>query len=78
MPAESSPAEELAGTFARMSGLLLTDQTLEPAPNTITSPAADTIAGSMGSGVSMFDPGGERTGGRRGLVGPMNWECVPF
>jgi GAF domain-containing protein len=59
--AESGPAEELSGVFARMSGLLLTEQTVSTALKTITSLAADTIAGSAGSGVSLLDAGGERT-----------------
>jgi GAF domain-containing protein len=59
--AETGPAEELTGVFARMSGLLLSEQTVETALKTITSLAADTIAGSAGSGVSLLDPGGERT-----------------
>jgi GAF domain-containing protein len=59
--AESRPAEELTGAFARMSGLLLTEQTVDTALNTITSLAADTIAGSAGSGVSLLDAGSQRT-----------------
>lgn len=59
--ADAGPAEELAGAFARMSGLLLTQQTVDTALGTITSLAADTIAGSVGAGVSLLDAGGERT-----------------
>jgi GAF domain-containing protein len=44
-----------------MSGLLLTEHTVDTALNTITSLATDTIAGSVGSGVSLLDPGGRRT-----------------
>jgi GAF domain-containing protein len=56
-----SPREELTGAFARMSGLLLTEQTVETALNTITALAVDTLAGSSGSGVSLLNSGGERT-----------------
>jgi GAF domain-containing protein len=58
--AESGPAEELAGIFARVSGLLLTEQTVDTALSTITSLAAESVAGSTGSGVSLLDPGGGR------------------
>jgi GAF domain-containing protein len=61
MTAEPGPADELVGVFARMSGLLLTEQTVDTALNTITSLAIDTIAGSAGSGVSLLDRGGRRT-----------------
>jgi GAF domain-containing protein len=59
--AESSPVEELAGAFARMSGLLLTEQTVDTAIHTITALAADTIAETAGSGVSLLDSNGKRT-----------------
>ena len=56
-----SPADELAGAIARMSGVLLTDQTVSTALDTITSLAIDTIAGSTGSGVSLLSAAGRRT-----------------
>jgi GAF domain-containing protein len=58
---ESGAAEELASVFARMSGLLLTEQTVATALDIITSLAVDTIVGSAGSGVSLLDAAGERT-----------------
>ena len=57
---EMSPADELVGAFARVSGLLLTDQTVATALETITSLAIDTIAGSTGSGVSLLSTAGRR------------------
>jgi GAF domain-containing protein len=60
MPASGS-ADELAGIFARMSGLLLTEGTVETALRLITSLATDTIAGSDGAGVTLLDSSGRRT-----------------
>lgn len=54
------PAEELVGMFARMSGMLLTETTVAGALSTVTSLAAGTIAGSVGSGISLLDPEGRR------------------
>jgi GAF domain-containing protein len=56
----TSPADELAGAVARVSGLLLTDQTVATALETITSLAMDTIGGSTGSGVSLLSVDGRR------------------
>jgi GAF domain-containing protein len=58
--AEVDPAEELAAIFARTSGMLLTETTVATALSTVTSLAADTIAGSTGSGVSLLDSNGRR------------------
>jgi GAF domain-containing protein len=58
--ASPGPAEELAAVFARMSGMLLTDQAVATALEAITSLATDTLAGSRGSGVSLLDAAGER------------------
>jgi transcriptional regulator with GAF, ATPase, and Fis domain len=60
MPATGS-ADELAGVFARMSGVLLTEGTVETALRLITSLATDTIAGSDGAGVTLLDSSGTRT-----------------
>jgi GAF domain-containing protein len=54
------PADELAGIFASLSGLLLTQQTVDTALADITSLAVDTLAGSSGSGVSLLDSAGKR------------------
>jgi transcriptional regulator with GAF, ATPase, and Fis domain len=59
--ADPSPAEELAGVFARMSGVLLSEATVATALSTVTSLAIDTIAGSSGSGISLLDSNGSRT-----------------
>jgi GAF domain-containing protein len=58
--AQPGPAEELAGVFASLSGMLLTRQTVETALETITSLAVDTIPGSSGAGISLLDPAGQR------------------
>jgi GAF domain-containing protein len=47
--------EELAGVFARMSGLLLTEETVETALGVLSSLAQETVPGSTGAGVSMVD-----------------------
>ncbi len=52
--------DELAGAFARMSGLLLTHETVETALGLLSALAHETIAGSAGAGVSIVD-GGRRT-----------------
>ena len=44
MTVDPSPAEELAGVFARMSGVLLSEATVATALATVTSLAVDTIA----------------------------------
>lgn len=58
---DSGSVDELAVIFARMSGLLLTDQTVQTAVATVTSLAAETMAGSAGSGVSLLDAERRRT-----------------
>jgi GAF domain-containing protein len=52
--------DELAGVFARMSGLLLTEETVESALGVLSSLAQETVPGSTGGGVSVVD-GGRRT-----------------
>jgi GAF domain-containing protein len=59
--ADPSPAEELAGVFARFSGVLLSEATVATALSTVTSLAIDTIAGSSGSGITLLDSNGRRT-----------------
>jgi transcriptional regulator with GAF, ATPase, and Fis domain len=58
--ADSSPADELVKVFARMAGILLTEETVASALSTVTSLAADTITGSAGAGVSLLDSTGRR------------------
>jgi GAF domain-containing protein len=52
--------DELAGVFARMSGLLLTEETVETALGLLSSLAQETVHGSCGAGVSVME-GGRRT-----------------
>jgi GAF domain-containing protein len=56
-----TPVDELAGVYARMSGLLLSEQTVSSALELITSLARDTLAGSVGSGVTLLNGDGEPT-----------------
>ena len=60
MTVDPAAADELAAIFARVSGLLLTEQTVDTALHTITALAVDTIAGSAGSGVTLTNPRGQR------------------
>jgi GAF domain-containing protein len=50
----------LAGVFAHLSGILLTESTVATALQTVTSLAADTITGSIGAGISLLDTDGKR------------------
>jgi GAF domain-containing protein len=54
------PADEMVGLFARLSGMLLTEQTVDSALALITSLAKDTLAGSTGSGITLMTVTGER------------------
>lgn len=53
--------DELTAVHARLSGILLTEQTMETALPLITSLARDTLAGSVGSGVTLLTRGGKPT-----------------
>ncbi len=64
----SSPSEsnapltaELAQVFARMSGLLLSTETVATALALITAVAKQTVPGTTGAGITLVDPNGERT-----------------
>jgi GAF domain-containing protein len=50
----------LAGVFAHLSGILLTEETVASALEILTSLAADTIANSVGAGISLLDVAGKR------------------
>ncbi len=52
--------DELAGVFARMSGLLLTEETVETSLSLLSALAHETVPGSCGAGVSVIE-GGRRT-----------------
>jgi GAF domain-containing protein len=54
-----SVGDELAAVHARLSGILLTEQTMETALHLITSLAKDTVAGSLGSGVTLMGADGQ-------------------
>jgi GAF domain-containing protein len=54
-----SVGDELAAVHARLSGILLTQQTMETALQLITSLARDTLPGSLGSGVTLMRADGQ-------------------
>jgi GAF domain-containing protein len=53
-----SVGDELAAVYARLSGTLLNEQTVDTALHLITSLARDTLAGSLGSGVTLLSADG--------------------
>lgn len=53
-------AEELGRVYARMSGFVLSQETVATAVNLVTSLALDTIVGAAGSGVTLVDAEGRR------------------
>jgi GAF domain-containing protein len=55
--------DELAGVFARMSGLLLSEETVDTALRLLSSLAQDTVPGSSGAGVSIIDERRRRSSG---------------
>src|SRR5215218_8011290 len=56
-------ADELAGVFARMSGLLLSEETVETALGVLSSLAQETVPGSTGAGVSIMERRRRRSSG---------------
>lgn len=54
-------AAELSAVFARMSDFLLSEETVATALRLVTALAKDTIPGTIGSGVSLFDERGRKT-----------------
>jgi GAF domain-containing protein len=56
-------ADELAGIFARMSGLLLSEETVDTALGVLSSLAHETVSGSSGAGVSLIDRRRRRSSG---------------
>jgi GAF domain-containing protein len=54
-------AEELSAVFARMSGLLLSEETVDTALRLVTSLATDTVPGAVGAGVTLVGGAGRRT-----------------
>ncbi|MGH3503336.1 MAG: GAF and ANTAR domain-containing protein [Nocardioidaceae bacterium] len=58
MTSELPPADELSVVYARMSGLLLSQETVDTALGLVTSLATETIAGTIGAGVTLVDAHG--------------------
>ncbi|MGY1634689.1 GAF domain-containing protein [Geodermatophilus sp. SYSU D01186] len=56
-------ADELSAVFARMSGLLLSEETVASALALVSSLALDTVPGAAGAGVSVIDERGRRSSG---------------
>jgi GAF domain-containing protein len=56
-------ADELSAVFARMSGLLLSHETVTTALGLVTTLAVETVPGSSGAGVTVVDELGRRTWG---------------
>ena len=57
-------ADELATVFARMSGMLLSDETVATVISTVTSLAAEALPATVGAGVTLVDGRGrKRTAG---------------
>jgi len=54
-------ADELAAVYARMSGLLLSQETVSTALHLVTSLAVETVPGSVGAGVTLIDERGRRS-----------------
>ena len=54
-------ADELASMYARMSGLLLSQETVATALGVVTSLAVETVPGSTGAGVTLHDRDGRPT-----------------
>jgi GAF domain-containing protein len=48
-------SDELAGVFARMSGLLVSEETVETALGVLSSLAHETVPGSSGAGLTVLD-----------------------
>src|SRR3954447_26594604 len=56
-------SDELAGVFARMSGLLLSEETVDTSLSLLSSLARETVPGATGAGVSVIDEGAPRAWG---------------
>lgn len=54
-------ADELVGVFARMSSVLLSQETVSTALRLVTALAVETVPGSVGAGVSLLDERGRRS-----------------
>jgi GAF domain-containing protein len=56
-------ADELSAVFARMSGLLLSEETVDTSLRLLSSLAQETVPGSSGAGVSVIDERRRRSAG---------------
>ncbi|GAB1510893.1 GAF and ANTAR domain-containing protein [Actinophytocola sp. KF-1] len=61
MDTELPLADELAAVFARVSGLLLSTETVASALGLLTTLVAETVGEAVGAGVTLLDEHGERT-----------------
>jgi GAF domain-containing protein len=63
-PSQNLPlTDELSAVFARMSGLLLNEETVETSLGLLSSLAQETVPGSSGAGVSIVDESRRRSAG---------------
>lgn len=63
-PRQTPPlTDELSAVFARMSGLLLSEETVETSLRLLSSLAKETVPGSSGAGVSILDERRRRSAG---------------
>ena len=56
-------ADELSAVFARVAGLLLSEETVATALGLVSSMALDTVPGAVGAGISIMDERGRRSSG---------------
>ena len=61
MEQDLPPADELAAVYARMFGVLLSQETVSTALALVTSLAVQTVPGSVGAGVTLLDGRGRPT-----------------
>ncbi|MFC8045787.1 GAF and ANTAR domain-containing protein [Nocardia sp. NPDC057353] len=57
---ETTAAEQIVAAFARMAGLFLSHRTVDDGLATITELAVQTVPGTAGAGLTLFDGAGER------------------
>jgi hypothetical protein len=56
-------ADELSAVFARVAGLLLSEETVATALGLVSSMALDTVPGAVGAGISIMEERGRRSSG---------------
>jgi GAF domain-containing protein len=62
-PSNLPLTDELSAVFARMSGLLLSEETVEASLGLLSSLVSETVPGSSGAGVSVIDEASRRSSG---------------